>query len=204
MPSRANLRHLSGGIKPPIRYTKPLSLPCASFNRSIPSHVHLLSRSFTSTASTRNIPSWPSPPIPQNPIMPSDDLSSSSKPSGSGSGLGNEKKRSWYSDWAHSPSFQAALTTVVGLAMVFGAGVGYLQWYKAHVLRRVSLSYLLRSLKNDGWARSSWHDRLDRKCVQGRIRKSLKFIYQYSAELGFELLMLIVGSSSWTFNVTCS
>jgi len=60
--------------------------------------------------------------------MPSDDLSHKG---------GKEKKKSFWEEWSHSPSFQAALTTVVGLGMVFAGGIGYLQWYKAHVLTRV-------------------------------------------------------------------
>lgn len=95
-------------------------------------------RRLHASPSIRNIPSWPAPPMPQPPVGPSDNLASGSGRPGAGAGSGQNKHRSWYSEWAHSPSFQAALTTVVGLAMVFGAGVGYLEWYKGHVLRRVS------------------------------------------------------------------
>lgn len=72
--------------------------------------------------------------------MPSDDLDTKCKHGKDGKkGDGKEEKKheSWYHEWAHSPSFQAALTTVVGLGAVFAGGIGYLQWYKAHVLRRV-------------------------------------------------------------------
>ena len=91
-----------------------------------------------------NIPSWPAPPVPQPPVTPSDPPSSSSSTSSSsnqntsGSGFGSSSgSGSWFSQWTSSASFQAALTTVVGLGMVFGAGVGYLEWYKSHVLHRV-------------------------------------------------------------------
>lgn len=73
--------------------------------------------------------------MPQPPVGPSDDLNS-----------GKSSKKDWKSKteetfwhaWSTSASFQAALTTVVGLGMVFGAGIGYLEWYKYHVLHRVS------------------------------------------------------------------
>lgn len=107
-----------------------LALPLSTLINPFGQTRHL---SFTPVR--RDVPSWPNPPMPQGPVGPSDDLT----PFGSKS---NQQKqqghRRWYQDWAHSPSFQAALTTVVGLGMVFGAGVGYLQWYKSHVLRRVS------------------------------------------------------------------
>lgn len=92
-------------------------------------------RQISSTSLRSNVPTWPNPPIPQGPVGPSDDLTSGSQRNG---GNKQESHRRWYQDWVHSPSFQAALTTVVGLGMVFGAGVGYLQWYKSHVLARVS------------------------------------------------------------------
>lgn len=96
-------------------------------------------RNLACTRVRLDIPTWPPPPIPQSPVGPSDDLTAG--PSRATPGLRDVEaasRRRWYQDWVHSPSFQAALTTVVGLAMVFGAGVGYLQWYKGHVLRRVS------------------------------------------------------------------
>lgn len=81
------------------------------------------------------MPQWPQAPIPQNPVMPSDDLTPNKKTKGGSHG--EDGKQSFWQEWSHSASFQAALTTVVGLGMVFGAGTGYLQWYKAHVLHRV-------------------------------------------------------------------
>ena len=93
-------------------------------------------RSIHSTSAARNIPQWPNPPVPQptvTPLDPDDPIHRSSRQGGDGKG-----KQSFWRQWASSPSFQAALTTVVGLGMVFGAGVGYLEWYKAHVLHRVS------------------------------------------------------------------
>jgi hypothetical protein len=111
----------------------------------------------------RNIPQWPNPPVPQPQVTPLD----SSDPHHEGHRRSRSGKSSFwkewansasfqaalttvvglgmvfgagvgYLEWANSASFQAALTTVVGLGMVFGAGVGYLEWYKAHVLHRVS------------------------------------------------------------------
>ncbi|KAL1411457.1 hypothetical protein Q8F55_002413 [Vanrija albida] len=99
--------------------------PMAASARAVP-----LVRALHSSALRQNIPSWPPGPIPENPVTPSQDLASG------GSGK-KEDHKSWWHDWLHSPSFQAALTTVVGLGMVFGAGTGYLYWYKAHVLSRV-------------------------------------------------------------------
>lgn len=87
-----------------------------------------------------DVPTWPAPPIPQNPIGPSDNLS----PTGPSPPADSQ---SFWRDWSHSASFQAALTTVVGLGMVFAAGVGYLEWYKSHVLHRVS-RLLLKELQH--------------------------------------------------------
>ncbi|KAJ8076602.1 hypothetical protein PM082_001025 [Marasmius tenuissimus] len=40
-----------------------------------------------------------------------------------------------------SPLMDAALTTVVGLAMVFVGGIAYLQWYKKNVLDKIELAF---------------------------------------------------------------
>lgn len=95
------------------------------------------SRPFSSTIYRLNVPSWPSPPVPQPPVGPSDNLSSSSQQSGQYQYHGQQKKKTFWTEWLSSPSFQAALTTVVGLGMVFAGGMAYLEWYKAHVLHRV-------------------------------------------------------------------
>ena len=50
----------------------------------------------------------------------------------------NTESSGFWKEWSSSAAFQAALTTVVGLGMVFTAGIGYLEWYKGHVLHRVS------------------------------------------------------------------
>ena len=100
----------------------------------------LIARTIHSSPISRNIPQWPNPPVPQPQVTPLD----SSDPHHEGHRRSRSDKSSFWKQWANSASFQAALTTVVGLGMVFGAGVGYLEWYKAHVLHRVGF-----------WSRSS-------------------------------------------------
>ena len=97
-------------------------------------------RCISGTPRRLNVPTWPNPPMPQPPVGPSDNLASGPTQN-QRQKQKSQSDRSWYSDWAHSPSFQAALTTVVGLGMVFGAGIGYLDWYKAHVLRRIEKAF---------------------------------------------------------------
>ncbi|KAK8864544.1 hypothetical protein IAR55_001794 [Kwoniella newhampshirensis] len=94
----------------------------------------LPARQFTSSHPSFDVPSWPNPPMPQPPVGPSDNLSAFSPPP-------QFKQRSFWSEWAHSASFQAALTTVVGLGMVFAGGMAYLEWYKAHVLHRIGRAF---------------------------------------------------------------
>lgn len=94
------------------------------------------SRPFSSTFHRLNIPSWPNPPVPQSPVGPSGNLSSSPQQSEQYRYHGKQEKTFW-TEWLSSPSFQAALTTIVGLGIVFGGGMAYLEWYKAHVLHRV-------------------------------------------------------------------
>jgi hypothetical protein len=105
-------------------------------------------RPFQTTSRLSNIPQWPNPPVPQPQVTPYDTPgsgsgSASAKGTAGGSGGGEkqqgtkEQVSSFLREWASSSSFQAALTTVVGLGMVFAAGVGYLEWYKYHVLHRV-------------------------------------------------------------------
>ncbi|ODO06441.1 hypothetical protein L198_01673 [Cryptococcus wingfieldii CBS 7118] len=100
-----------------------------------PRHINQF-RLLSSTAVRRDVPSWPNPPVPQSPVGPSDSL----QPQGGSSGSGKGKER-WWDDWLKSASFQAALTTIVGLGMVFGSGIGYLEWYKDHVLRRIMRAF---------------------------------------------------------------
>ncbi|WWD17146.1 hypothetical protein CI109_101583 [Kwoniella shandongensis] len=97
----------------------------------LPHLVH--SRQITSSRPTLDVPSWPNPPMPQPPVGPSDNLAAFSP--------AQTQKRSFWSEWAHSASFQAALTTVVGLGMVFAGGMAYLEWYKAHVLHRMGRAF---------------------------------------------------------------
>ncbi|WVQ86539.1 hypothetical protein IAS59_000252 [Cryptococcus gattii] len=99
------------------------------------------SHPFSSTIYRLNAPSWPSPPVPQPPVGPSDNLSSSSQQSGQYQYHGQQKKKTFWTEWLSSPSFQAALTTVVGLGMVFAGGMAYLEWYKAHVLHRIMRAF---------------------------------------------------------------
>lgn len=80
---------------------------------------------------------WPNAPMPQPPVGPDDDFSQMMKDHKDRGKKPAEERDSFWREWSHSPGFQAALTTVVGLIMVFGGGMGYLQWYKAHVLHRV-------------------------------------------------------------------
>ncbi|EEB98178.1 hypothetical protein MPER_02360, partial [Moniliophthora perniciosa FA553] len=40
-----------------------------------------------------------------------------------------------------SPLVDAALTTVIGLGMVFVGGIAYLQWYKKNVLDKIELAF---------------------------------------------------------------
>ncbi|ORY32864.1 hypothetical protein BCR39DRAFT_557421 [Naematelia encephala] len=72
--------------------------------------------------------------MPQSPVGPSSNLDPS-QPSA------RHQRESFWKQWSSSASFQAALTTVVGLGMVFAAGVGYLEWYKAHVLHRIERAF---------------------------------------------------------------
>ena len=94
----------------------------------------LPTRAFHKTTSLLDVPSWPPNPIPQSPVGPSADLTPASS-----SSTQSSPGQSFWRAWASSASFQAALTTIIGLGMVFGAGVGYLEWYKAHVLHRVGI-----------------------------------------------------------------
>nr|ODO01229.1 hypothetical protein L204_01957 [Cryptococcus depauperatus CBS 7855] len=102
-------------------------------------------RPFITTHRLLNVPSWPNPPMPQPPVGPSNDLSipkSDTTHQGFSRECGSEKKnKNFWTDWLSSPSFQAALTTVVGLGMVFAGGMAYLEWYKSHVLHRIMRAF---------------------------------------------------------------
>jgi hypothetical protein len=117
MPLRLHISglHLQGRPHLPFRYRGPAI------------------RFLNTTRIAQNIPTWPSPPMPQNPVGPSAPVPSSS----TSDSPYTTAAQSFWRAWSSSASFQAALTTIVGLGMVFGAGVGYLEWYKAHVLHRV-------------------------------------------------------------------
>jgi hypothetical protein len=95
------------------------------------------SRSLSATLPRWNVPTWPAPPMPQPPVGPSDNLTPGNSSASSRDSKSKSAEESFWHAWSTSPSFQAALTTVVGLGMVFGAGIGYLEWYKYHVLHRV-------------------------------------------------------------------
>ena len=139
--------------------TAPLMHSCctryiSSPSLSLPSRRNLTNtpvRHLSTSPIRLDVPTWPNPPMPQPPVGPSDDLTSGPYRAPGAGGLegggpggkkgGSGTGRSWVSDWAHSPSFQAALTTVVGLGMVFGAGIAYLEWYKGHQLRRIENAF---------------------------------------------------------------
>jgi hypothetical protein len=124
--------------KPAMRPLRPTVNVCRAIQRQRRldlSHKSALgARTIHSSLPRGNIPQWPNPPVPQPQVTPLD----SSDPHHEGHRRSRSGKSSFWKEWANSASFQAALTTVVGLGMVFGAGVGYLEWYKAHVLHRVS------------------------------------------------------------------
>ncbi|WVW84094.1 hypothetical protein I302_106123 [Kwoniella bestiolae CBS 10118] len=135
------LRHNAFKLAGPRLSAKPTT----SFNirlTPLPNHSFLfhsscstaLIRSISTTPRRLDIPQWPNPPVPQPPVGPSDNLTSNSP-------RGKADKESFWKQWSSSASFQAALTTVVGLGMVFAAGVGYLEWYKAHVLHRIGRAF---------------------------------------------------------------
>ncbi|KAL7421907.1 hypothetical protein Q5752_003679 [Cryptotrichosporon argae] len=105
----------------------------ARSHQPLPGRRLPLSRSVHPSASRLDAPTWPPPPVPQPAVTPSDAPPFPSRPI--------TQPNSFWRAWANSASFQAALTTVVGLAMVFGAGVGYLEWYKHHVLHRMERAF---------------------------------------------------------------
>ncbi|BEI93296.1 uncharacterized protein CcaverHIS019_0509240 [Cutaneotrichosporon cavernicola] len=92
-----------------------------------------------------NVPMWPNSPMPQPPVTADDEFTQMMKDhKNRGKGRQSppeEERESFWREWSSSPGFQAALTTIVGLIMVFGGGMGYLQWYKAHVLHRVERAF---------------------------------------------------------------
>ena len=101
-----------------------------------PIHPNLHLRPLSTSSIRRNVPRWPQPPgQPQTPINPSDDAIS--QINSQRISQATDRVKTFWEEWSSSPSFQAALTTVVGLMMVFAGGVGYLSWYKSHVLHRV-------------------------------------------------------------------
>ncbi|WWC94615.1 hypothetical protein V866_001462 [Kwoniella sp. B9012] len=114
----------------PIRLTSPTN---HSFLLQ-PKYPFLPIRTFSGTSIRLDIPQWPNPPVPQPPVGPSDTLTDTPP-------RRNSDKKGFWEQWSSSASFQAALTTVVGLGMVFAAGVGYLEWYKAHVLHRIMRAF---------------------------------------------------------------
>ena len=103
--------------------------------RSGPSPFQLC-RPISVTPRRSDVPSWPPPPVPKPPVSPSDDLTPKAGPSTSHESNAKPEESFWQ-QWMSSASFQAALTTVMGLGMVFAGGIGYLEWYKQHVLYRV-------------------------------------------------------------------
>ncbi|KAJ9101973.1 hypothetical protein QFC20_005122 [Naganishia adeliensis] len=91
---------------------------------------------FHASAIRKDLPQWPNPPVPQPVVTPYQDPRAGQ----GGGGGGDNKKSSWkdiLENLSTNPLFGAMLTTVIGLAAVFGGGVGYLAWYKAHVLNKM-------------------------------------------------------------------
>ncbi|CAK9781101.1 hypothetical protein CC85DRAFT_282535 [Cutaneotrichosporon oleaginosum] len=121
-------------IRPPLAAaTRALALRARARTAPVPRYLHASAMRF-------DVPMWPNAPMPQPPVGPDDDFSQMMKDHRNKDKSGKkppEERESFWKEWSHSPGFQAALTTVVGLIMVFGGGMGYLQWYKAHVLHRV-------------------------------------------------------------------
>ncbi|KAJ9107479.1 hypothetical protein QFC21_000932 [Naganishia friedmannii] len=90
-----------------------------------------------STASRQDLPQWPNPPVPQPVATPyQDPRTGQGGAGGGGKGPGTDWK-TILENLSTNPLFGAMLTTVIGLAAVFGGGVGYLAWYKAHVLNKM-------------------------------------------------------------------
>nr|XP_019003167.1 uncharacterized protein I203_04204 [Kwoniella mangroviensis CBS 8507]OCF66628.1 hypothetical protein I203_04204 [Kwoniella mangroviensis CBS 8507] len=124
-----------------LRY-RPVSEPNPIRLTSPTNHSFLLQpkypfppiRTLSGTSVRLDIPQWPNPPVPQPPVGPSDNLTDTPP-------RRNSDRKGFWEQWSSSASFQAALTTVVGLGMVFAAGVGYLEWYKAHVLHRIMRAF---------------------------------------------------------------
>ncbi|ORX37880.1 hypothetical protein BD324DRAFT_623651 [Kockovaella imperatae] len=122
------VRRLQHVLRP--RHVQPL----------IPVPRRLPVRLLSSTTLRANVPTWPQPlGQPQTPVNPSDDAIQQVMSEKNKSTEGRSK--SFLETWSSSPSFQAALTTVVGLMMVFVGGVGYLSWYKSHVLHRMERAF---------------------------------------------------------------
>ncbi|OCF61028.1 hypothetical protein L486_00672 [Kwoniella mangroviensis CBS 10435] len=124
------LRHRPVSKPNPIRLTSPTN---HSFLLQ-PKYPFSPIRTLSGTSVRLDIPQWPNPPVPQPPVGPSDTLTDTPP-------RRNSDRKGFWEQWSSSASFQAALTTVVGLGMVFAAGVGYLEWYKAHVLHRIMRAF---------------------------------------------------------------
>ncbi|KAH0588791.1 hypothetical protein H2248_004592 [Termitomyces sp. 'cryptogamus'] len=80
-------------------------------------------------------------PAEQNALHEREDSIASSMPGfnppgGAGPNIGPSGSASSFS-FTRSPLLDAALTTVIGLGMVFGGGIAYVAWYKKRVLDKI-------------------------------------------------------------------
>lgn len=95
-----------------------------------------LPRYISASARRLDLPQWPGPAVPQPPVGPSDTIPPSKRTSSPSDSFSDILRR-----WADNPLVQAAVTTVLGLGVVFVGGVGYLEWYKANVLDRMEEAF---------------------------------------------------------------
>ncbi|KAK7045536.1 hypothetical protein VNI00_007368 [Paramarasmius palmivorus] len=86
-------------------------------------------------------PASPTPPRPRHEVHEgSESISIPFNPPGAGGGP-NIGGTGSDTPITRSPLLDAALTTVVGLGMVFIGGIAYLQWYKKNVLDKIELAF---------------------------------------------------------------
>lgn len=119
----------------------PALPPIPTPNQPLVTHSHfaLPARRISSSPQRLDLPQWPGPAIPQPPVGPSDPIAAKDDAQSSSSGRGSFGDI--FKRWADNPLVQAAITTVLGLGVVFVGGIGYLEWYKANVLNRMEEAF---------------------------------------------------------------